>query len=208
MANKADPGTVPVLRLTADLPADVVSQLQELASLMNANRATALHEAIVLANLLYCEAARRGKVMVRQGSTQKVIYLPKVTPKLAESFGIDPGRPGIIMSVRNLVSRILGGIKKLLIGEPPISSAGPVPIVRLTADLPADVISQLQEVASLMNANRTTALHQAIVLTNLLYSEAAKSSTPGHVVVKQGGNEKVIDLPTVSPEDAQNFGIS
>ena len=189
MADEVDLSLVPVLRLEADLPADVVGQLQDLATLMNANGATALHEAIVLANLLYCEATKRGKVTVRQGSTQKVIYLPKVSRKLVEIFRALPGRVGRP-------------------GGPPVSPAGPVPVLRLVADLPADVVSQLQELATLMNVNRATALHEAIVLANLLYSVASKSSNPGKVVVRQGGNEKVINLPTVPPDVKKKLAMA
>jgi hypothetical protein len=77
-----------VVRITADIPVGVASQLSEVATLMNANRPTALHEAIVLANLLYSEAAKRGKVVVPQGSMQKVIFLPKVPREIAKHFGI------------------------------------------------------------------------------------------------------------------------
>ena len=83
----------------------------------------------------------------------------------------------------------------------------PPQVVRITADVPADVASQLSEVATLMNANRTTALHEAIVLANLLYSETAKPSSPGYVVVKKNNIRKVINLPKVPPDTAKQFGV-
>jgi hypothetical protein len=83
MTDEANLNLPQVVRITADISAGVASQLSEVATLMNANRPTALHEAIVLTNLLYSEAAKRGKVVVPQGSMQKVIYLPKVQWRLA-----------------------------------------------------------------------------------------------------------------------------
>ena len=91
MTDEANLNLPQVVRITADIPAGVASQLSEVATLMNANRPTALHEAIVLTNLLYSEAAKRGKVVAPQGSMQKVIYLPKVPREIAEHFGIPQG---------------------------------------------------------------------------------------------------------------------
>jgi hypothetical protein len=199
-----------VVRITADIPAGVASQLSEVATLMNANRTTALHEAIVLANLLYAEAAKRGKVVVPQGSMQKVIYLPKVSREIAEHFGIPQESMrraaqitktirGAVSATRRLFGRDRAGLPDII---PQF-----VPVVRMIADVPADVASQLSELATLMNANGTTALHEAIVLANLLYSETAKPSSPGYVVIKNNNIRKVIDLPKVPPDTAKQFGI-
>jgi hypothetical protein len=201
-----------VVRITADIPAGVASQLSEVATLMNANRTTALHEAIVLANLLYAEAAKRGKVVVPQGSMQKVIYLPKVPREIAQRFGIPQGSMSRVAQITKTIRGAVSATRRLFGRD----RAGPtglpanlpvVPVVRMTADVPADVASQLSEVATLMNANRTTALHEAIVLANLLYSETAKPSSPGYVVVKNNNIRKVIDLPKVPPDTAKQFGI-
>lgn len=230
MTDEANLNLPQVVRITADIPAGVASQLSEVATLMNANRITALHEAIVLTNLLYSEAAKRGKVVVPQGSMQKVIYLPKVPREIAEHFGIPQGPmslpsqitgkiQGAVSATRRLFGRgragptrpsaiyggRVGGDSGGGTGGTSVPSA--VLVVRMTADVPADVASQLSELATLMNANRTTALHEAIVLANLLYSETAKPSSPGYVVVKKNNIRKVINLPKVPPDTAKQFGV-
>ena len=72
MTDEANLNLPQVVRITADIPAGVASQLSEVATLMNANRITALHEAIVLTNLLYSEAAKRGKVVVPKGACRRL----------------------------------------------------------------------------------------------------------------------------------------
>jgi predicted transcriptional regulator len=207
-SSPAQPIPLPVVRLIADLPADVAGQLLELAARMNANRTTALHEAIVLANLLYSEAAKRGKVVVQQGSFQKVIYLPKFSREVAGKFGIPQGRMSPVMKAKKTVRGIFDSVRKLFVAETPKPLADPLPVLRLTADLPADVAGQLRELAARMNANRTTALHEAIVLANLLYSEVTKADKPGKVVVKQGNIQNLVYLPKLSSEVAKITGIS
>ena len=230
MADEPNLNPPQVVRITADIPAGVASQLSEVATLMNANRPTALHEAIVLANLLYSEATKRGKVVVPQGSMQKVIYLPKVPREIAEYFGIPQGSMsraaqiteiirGAVTATRRLFGRDRAGATELQAtggGRARNDSGGgtggsdfppAVPVVRMIADVPADVASQLSGLATLMNANRTTALHEAIVLANLLYSETAKPGSAGYVVVKKNNIRKVIDLPKVPSETAKQLGI-
>ncbi len=201
MANQTNLDEGPVVRLIADLQADVASQLQELAIRMLANRNTALHEAIVLSNLLYSEAAKSGKVVVKQGNIQKIIALPTVPPEVARQYKTLRRRTNLATNAMNAIRIALDILKGLVLrGSPP--SLDP-PVLRLSAFLRADVAGQLQELAILMNANQNTALHEAIVLSNLLYSEAAKS---GKVVVKQGGIEKVISLPKVPVKIAEESG--
>jgi hypothetical protein len=230
MTDEANLNPPQVVRITADIPAGVASQLSEVATLMNANRTTALHEAIVLANLLYSEAAKRGKVVVPQGSMQKVIYLPKVPREIAEHFGIRQGPMSLATQITGKIRGTVSATRRLF-GRGRAGPTGPsdtdgsraggdsgcstgktslppaVLVVRMTADVPADVASQLSELATLMNANRTTALHEAIVLANLLYSETAKPSSPGYVVVKKNNIRKVINLPKVPPDTAKQFGV-
>ena len=230
MTDEANLNPPQVVRITADIPAGVASQLSEVATLMNANRTTALHEAIVLANLLYSEAAKRGKVVVPQGSMQKVIYLPKVPREIAEGFGIPQGPMSLATQITGKIRGAVSATRRLF-GRGRARPTGPsatdggraggdsggstggtslppaVLVVRMTADVPADVASQLSELATLMNANRTTALHEAIVLANLLYSETAKPSSPGHVVVKKNNIRNVINLPKVPPDTAKQFGV-
>jgi hypothetical protein len=192
----------PVVRLIANLQANVASQLQELAIRMLANRNTALHEAIVLSNLLYSEAAKSGKVVVKQGNIQKIILLPTVPPEVARIYKTLRRRTNLATNVKNAIRIALDRLSGLFPRDSP-SPLDPPPVLRLSALLRADVAGQLQELAILMNANRNTALHEAVVLSNLLYSEAAKS---GKVVVKQGGIEKVISLPTVPVKVAEESG--
>jgi ankyrin repeat protein len=201
LPEQANLDTAPVLELTANLQANVAGQLQDIAVLMNANRNTALHEAIVLANLLYSEAAKRGKVVVTQGNLQKIISLPKVPPRVARNYGTSPKHTGIVPGLVNAIRIALDAIGGLIFrSAPPFLDP---PTLKLAAYLRADVASQLQELAVRMNANQNTALHEAIVLANLLYSEAAGSGT---VVVRQGSLDKVISLPVVPHEVAREFG--
>lgn len=71
--------------------------------------------------------------------------------------------------------------------------------VHLVADLQPEAAKQLRELAAKIGGNMTTALTQAILLANLLYSEAEKG---GKVVVKEGNRQKIIDLPKVDQEVA------
>jgi hypothetical protein len=73
----------PQVHLEADLQPEAARQLRELAGRIGGNLTTALHQAILLANLLYGEAENGGKVIVQEGNLQKSINLPKVDKRIA-----------------------------------------------------------------------------------------------------------------------------
>ncbi len=66
------------VRLEATLQPEAADQLEHLARQLGANRTTALHSAIALADLLYQETSTGGKVTVRNNNVSKTIDLPKV----------------------------------------------------------------------------------------------------------------------------------
>jgi len=73
-----------VVRLNANLQPDVATALDDLAERIGGNKTTALHQAILLAALLYREADNRGTIQVKKlGSAPQTLVLPKIDPKLA-----------------------------------------------------------------------------------------------------------------------------
>jgi hypothetical protein len=74
-----------VVRLNANLRPEAAAALDDLAERIGGNRTTALHQAILLADLLYKEAADRGTIQVKKlGSSSKTLVLPKIDPELAQ----------------------------------------------------------------------------------------------------------------------------
>lgn len=77
--------TSQVVRLNANLQPEVASALDDLADRIGGNRTTALHQAILLADLLYKEADDRGTIQVKKaGSAPRTVVLPKINPELAK----------------------------------------------------------------------------------------------------------------------------
>jgi hypothetical protein len=73
-----------VVRVNANLQPEAASALDDLAARIGGNRTTALHQAILLADLLYKEADARGSIQVkRAGSAPRTLVLPKIDPELA-----------------------------------------------------------------------------------------------------------------------------
>ena len=74
-----------VVRLNANLQPEVATALDDLATRIGGNKTTALHQAILLADLLYREADDRGTIQVKKvGSTPRTVVLPKIDPNLAD----------------------------------------------------------------------------------------------------------------------------
>ena len=74
-----------VVRINANLKPEVASALDDLADRIGGNRTTALHQAILLADLLYKEADDRGTIQVKKaGFAPRTLVLPKIDPELAK----------------------------------------------------------------------------------------------------------------------------
>jgi len=84
-----------VVRLNANLQPEVASALDDLANRIGGNRTTALHQAILLADLLYKEADDRGTIQVKKaGSAPRTVVLPKINPEFARLVaGAAPAAP-------------------------------------------------------------------------------------------------------------------
>jgi len=67
-----------IVRLEADLQPEAAEQLEYLAETIGANKTTALHVAIALADLLYREAAGGGQITIKRRNFSRVVDLPKV----------------------------------------------------------------------------------------------------------------------------------
>jgi hypothetical protein len=73
-----------VVRVNANLQPEVASALDDLANRIGGNRTTALHQAILLADLLYKEADARGTIQIKKaGFAPRTVVLPKIDPELA-----------------------------------------------------------------------------------------------------------------------------
>jgi hypothetical protein len=74
-----------VVRLNANLRPDAAAALNDLADRIGGNRTTALHQAILLADLLYKEADEKATIQVKKlGSSSKTLVLPKINADLAK----------------------------------------------------------------------------------------------------------------------------
>jgi hypothetical protein len=74
-----------VVRLNVNLRPDVAAALDDLADRIGGNKTTALHQAIMLADLLYQEADNRGTIQIkRAGSPTRAVELTKIDPGLAQ----------------------------------------------------------------------------------------------------------------------------
>jgi hypothetical protein len=74
-----------VVRLNVNLRPEVAAALDDLADRIGGNKTTALHQAIMLADLLYKEADNRGTIQIkRAGSPTRAVELTKIDPGLAQ----------------------------------------------------------------------------------------------------------------------------
>jgi hypothetical protein len=79
-----------VVRLNANLRPEAADALEDLARRIGGNKTTALHSAIMLADLLYKEADNRATISVKRiGSQARAVVLPKIDPAVAEAVIAD-----------------------------------------------------------------------------------------------------------------------
>src|ERR1700728_2493041 len=73
-----------VVRLNANLQPEAANALDDLATRIGGNRTTALHQAILLADLLYAEADDRGTIQIKKsGLAPRTVVLTRIDPGLA-----------------------------------------------------------------------------------------------------------------------------